>query len=331
MHRVIDVHSHMLCDEWLDILRAHGAPHMTYGPTASGAHWVFRDGIPFMRPIPAMFDYDARLAAMAKAGVSMAVLSLTGPNVYWGGEHGSTQAARAMNASFARAQREHPAHLRWLASLPFEYPALAVEELARSVDEGAVGVMVLSNIGGRQLIDPLFAPVWREIDRRALPVFLHPTVPCGCQGMGLERYGLMTSVGFTFDSTAAVSLMISDGFFDRHPALQLIVAHGGGALPFLAPRLDRCFDSYAESREKIARHPGEYLRRLYADTALFSQATLELTVGCFGPDHVLYGTDFPHPIADLDGILSRVNALPPDVRDAVRGANAAKLFGLDDA
>ena len=187
MHNVIDVHSHMLCDEWLDILHTCGAPHMTYGPVASGAKWVFRNGVPFMSPIPAMFDYPARIAAMDKAGVTTAILSLTGPNVYWGDAQASERAARAMNASFARAERDYPGRLRWMASLPFEYPDSAIEELARSIDEGAVGVMVLSNIGGRQLIDPLFAPVWKEIDRRALPVFLHPTVPCGCEGMGIER------------------------------------------------------------------------------------------------------------------------------------------------
>ena len=139
----------------------------------------------------------------------------------------------------------------------------------------------------------------------------------------------MTSVGFTFDSTAAVSLMINHGFFDEYPALKLIVAHGGGALPFLAPRLDRCFDVYIESRAVIRKHPAKYLKRLYADTALFSEATLALTIGCFGEDHVLYGTDFPHPIADLEGILSRVDALPGHASNKVRGANAARLFGIE--
>lgn len=328
MRSVIDVHSHMMCDEWLELLRTRGGPRMTYGPVASGANWVKRDGVPVMRPIPAMFDYDARLAAMDKAGVAMAVLSLTGPNVYWGDEEASSRAARVMNESFARAQREHPSRFRWMASLPFEHPRRAVEELARSVDEGAVGVMVLSNIADRQLIDPLFAPVWKEIDRRALPVFLHPTTPCGCAGMGLERYSLMTSVGFTFDSTAAVGLMIHDGFFERYPALKLIVAHGGGALPFLGPRMDRCFEVYVEARETLKRPPGTYLSRLYADTALFSDSTLALTLETFSEDRVLYGTDFPHPIADLEGILARIDRLPARVRDKVRGGNAASLFGI---
>jgi predicted TIM-barrel fold metal-dependent hydrolase len=62
---------------------------------------------------------------------------------------------------------------------------------------------------------------------------------------------------------------------------------------------------------------------------LFSEATLALTLATFGDDHVLYGTDFPHPIADLEGILGRVDRLPGDARDKVRGRNAALLFGLE--
>lgn len=325
---VIDVHSHMLCQEWLDILRAHGAPRITMGRAASGKEWIYSDGVQFMLPIPAMFDYEHRFAAMDQAGVAMAILSLTGPNVYWGDEHASTAAARAINDSFARAQHDHPKRIRWMASLPFEYPASAVGELARAADRGAVGVMVLSNIGGKPLTDPLFAPVWAEIDRRGLPVFLHPTVPCGCGMMGMEVYQLTASVGFTFDSTLAVSRMIHDGFFDRYPRLRLIVAHGGGALPFLAPRLDRCFDSYVECRDNIATHPSDYLQRLYADTALFSADTLALTLKSFGEGHVMYGTDFPHGIADMPGILSRVDALPAPLRDRVRGGNARALFGI---
>ena len=56
-----------------------------------------------------------------------------------------------------------------------------------------------------------------------------------------------------------------------------------------------------------------------------------MTLATFGEDHVLYGTDFLHPIADLDGILARVNALPGTVRDKLRGGTAAALFGLSVA
>jgi aminocarboxymuconate-semialdehyde decarboxylase len=323
VHNAIDVHSHMLCREWLELFRAHSGPRFSIKRLASGYEVIHFDGVPFMTPQPAMFDYPERFRAMDAAGVAMAV-----PNVYWGDEEASSRAARAINDSFADAQQLYPERIRWMASLPFQYPRRAVEELARAVDRGAVGVMVLGNIGERSLTDPLFAPVWQEIDRRALPVFLHPTVPCGCGVMDMVVYQLSASVGFTFDSTLAVSRMIYDGFFDRYPKLKLIVAHGGGTLPFLAPRLDRCFEVIAACRERISQPPSAYLKRIYADSVLYSSAALASSLSAFGEDRVLFGSDYPHNISDMKGILGRIDALQPAVRDAVRGGNARRVFGI---
>ncbi|NBX91260.1 MAG: 2-amino-3-carboxymuconate-6-semialdehyde decarboxylase, partial [Betaproteobacteria bacterium] len=119
----------MLCPEWLDLLKARGAPRVTVKRIPSG-EWIHVDGVPFMLPVPAMFDYEHRFKAMDGAGVDMAVLSLTGPNVYWGDEAASTRAAELINDSFAAAQRDFPKRIRWMASLPFEYPRRALEELA---------------------------------------------------------------------------------------------------------------------------------------------------------------------------------------------------------
>src|SRR5687767_1195957 len=242
MHIAIDVHSHMLCKEWLDLFKAHSGPRFTIQRVTGGAEVIHYDGVAFMTPQPTMFDYPARLTAMDQAGVGMAILSLTGPNVYWGDADASSAAARAINDSFSDASRKYPDRIQWMASLPMQFPDRAVAELDRAIAKGASGVVVLANVGGVSLTDPLFAPIWAEIDRRALPVFVHPTVPCGCGVMDMAVYQLSASVGFTFDSTLAVARMIYDGFFDRYSHLKLIVAHGGGALPFLAPRLDRCHE-----------------------------------------------------------------------------------------
>jgi aminocarboxymuconate-semialdehyde decarboxylase len=328
MQQAIDVHSHMLCQEWLDLFRANSGGRFSIQQVTGGKEVIHYDGVAFMTPEKRMFDYGQRMAAMDEAGVGMAVLSLTGPNVYWGDEQASTRAAQAINDSFAQAEKEYPARIRWMASLPFQYPDSALKELARAVDKGAKGVMVLGNIGGASLTDPRFAPVWAEIDRRALPVFLHPTVPCGCAEMDMAVYQLSASVGFTFDSTLAVSRMIFDGFFDRYPKLKLIVAHGGGTLPFLAPRLDRCYDVIAACRTKIAERPSTYLKRIYADSILYSREALLSTLQAFGEDRVLFGSDYPHNISDMLGILARINELPPAVRDKLRGGNAQRVFGI---
>jgi aminocarboxymuconate-semialdehyde decarboxylase len=328
MHKAIDVHSHMLCREWLELFRAHSGPRFTIKKVASGTEVVHFDGVPFMTPQAAMFDYPERFRAMDEAGVAMAVLSLTGPNVYWGDEEASTRAARAINDSFRDAQKLYPERLRWMASLPMQHPKRALEELARALDDGASGAMMLANIGERSLTDPLFAPVWQEIDRRALPVFIHPTVPCGCGVMDMVVYQLSASVGFTMDTTLAVSRMIYDGFFDRYPKLKLITAHGGGTLPFLAPRLDRCYDVIPSCREKIRERPSAYLKRIYADSVLYSPEALRMTVDAFGSEHVLFGSDYPHNISDMKGILGRIDQLAVEERDRVRGANAARIFKI---
>jgi len=141
-------------------------------------------------------------------------------------------------------------------------------------------------------------------------------------------YQLSASVGFTFDSTLAVSRMIFDGFFDRYPKLKLIVAHGGGTLPFLASRLDRCYDVIAACRTKIAERPSTYLKRIYADSILYSREALQSTLQAFGEDRVLFGSDYPHNISDMIGILARINELPPAARDKLRGGNAQRVFGI---
>lgn len=328
MQIAIDIHSHMLCPEWLDLFKANCGPRFTIQKVVGGAEVIHYDGVAFMTPQPTMFDYPKRIEAMDKAGVGMAVLSLTGPNVYWGDAKASSAAARAINDSFAEASAKYPQRIRWMASLPMQFPDQALEELDRATKKGAVGVVVLANVGGASLTDPLFAPIWKEIDRRALPVFVHPTVPCGCGDMDMQVFQLSASVGFTFDTTLAVSRMIYDGFFDTYQHLKLITAHGGGTLPFLASRLDRCFDVVAACRTKIKSRPSTYLKRIYADSVVYSSEALRDSIEAFGDEHVLYGTDFPHNISDMPGTLALIEGLSPKQRDNVRGANAQRVFKI---
>jgi aminocarboxymuconate-semialdehyde decarboxylase len=248
--------------------------------------------------------------------------------VFWGDAGVSLAAARGMNDGFAAAQRAHPDRIRWFCSLPWQHAELAVAELERATAQGAKGVMVLANIGGKHLTDAVFAPVWRAIDEHALPVLIHPTAPPGSAALGMEEFQLTAPIGFTFDTTLAVSRMIYDGFFDRHERLKIIASHGGGALPFLIGRLDQCWENIPAAAAKTKLKPSDYARQIYADTVVFRQDALEMTVGVFGSENVLYGSDYPHTIGDPIGCLARVDALADGVRERVRGRNAARVFGL---
>ncbi len=325
---VIDVHTHCLTEAWFRLLQQHGGPRYTVGEVSGGLRAIHLDGAPFMTPVPPMFDYAMRLRTMDACGVDVCVVSLTCPNCYWGGPDVSLQAAKIMNDDMAAAQTAHPDRLRWFASLPWQYPALALAELDRAVAAGASGVMVLANIGGMPLTDPAFAAIWQAIDAKALPVLVHPTAPPGVAEMDMSRFQLTASIGFTFDTSLATARMIYDGFFERHRRLKIIAAHGGGALPYLVSRMDQCYDNIPACREKIARRPSEYLPQINADAVVFAPEVLDLCMKVFGADNVMYGSDYPHTIGDMPGCLARVNGLPDAMRDKVRGRNAQRVFGF---
>ena len=328
MTPVIDVHTHMLSKEWLALLEQHGRPSYTLETVRGGLKAIHLDGAPFMTPVPNMFDWEARIKNMDKARVDVAVTSLTCPNAFWGSAEVSLKAARIMNDDMAKAQQAWPDRIRWFASLPWQHSDLALQELKRSCDAGAVGVMVLANIAGKTLTDPAFSSIWKEIDRRGLPVLVHPSAPAGAKELQLHEYQLTAPIGFTFDTSLAVARCIYDGFFDRYPNLKLIAAHGGGALPYLVGRLDICWHNIPAAAAKTKQPPSEYMRRIYVDTVVFQQSVLNLAVEVCGEDNVLYGSDYPHTIGDMAGCLSRVDALRDPVKNKVRGENAKRIFKL---
>ncbi len=325
---VIDVHTHCLTEAWFQLLQQHGAPRYSVEQVRGGLRAIHLDGAPFMTPVPAMFDYGLRLKTMNEHGVDVCIVSLTCPNCYWGGANVSLQAAKIMNDDMAAARTTYPGRIEWFASLPWQYPDLAQAELERAIANGAIGVMVLANIDGKPLTDPAFEAIWRAIDAKALPVLVHPTAPPGVAAMDMQRFQLTASIGFTFDTSLAVSRMIYDGFFDRYGKLRIIASHGGGALPYLISRMDQCFDNIPACREKISVRPSEYMSRICADAVVFAPGVLDLCVAAFGAENVLYGSDYPHTIGDMPGCLARVNSLPDAVRDKVRGGNARRVFGI---
>lgn len=325
---VIDIHTHMLSHGWMALLREKGAPLYEVHPVANGRQCIFRGDAPVMVPTPGHFDYALRIRDMDAAGVDLAVVSLTCPNVYWGGREVSGHAARLVNDEMAEAQRTWPDRIRWFASLPWEYPDDAVAELRRAHGKGAVGVMVLANIAGRKLTHPDFAPVWQLIDDLALPVLVHPTDPPGVDQMDMRERDLTWSVGFIFDTTLAIGRMILDGFLDRYPNLKIIASHGGGALPYLVGRFEKGWHISTFEDRVIQRPPSEYLQRIFYDAVTYTADALRYCIQVGGRESVLYGSDYPHIVGDMAGILGNVDSLPPDQRRAIRHRNAERIFGL---
>jgi aminocarboxymuconate-semialdehyde decarboxylase len=320
--KVVDVHTHMYSPGWVKAVEAAADPNFRIGENRA---LIYRGGS-IGRMTPPMLDWDLRIKDMDAAKVDVGLISLTAPNVYWGTRAQSVAAARSINDDFAAAEMKYDGRIRWFASLPFQYEQEALAELRRAKDNGAIGVCTLTNILGTPLTAPQFRQVWRECEAMQMPVFIHPTTPF-TDGMGLADFGLGNTIGFTSETSLCFARLILEGVLDELPNLQLIACHGGGAFPFLAARFDIMWERTTSAR-KNAAPPSSYLRRLWYDSIVYDQQTLEFLVERVGSDRVLYGSDYPFTIGDMKGILGRVDALPGAQRDAVRSGNAQRLFDL---
>ena len=323
--KVIDVHTHMYSRSWLAALKGAADKDVKVQSGPKGDAILYRwAGIGTLGP--EMYDWDARIQQMDAAGVDIALISLSAPNVYWGSRAVSARAARNINDEFAAAQQKYAGRIRWMASLPWNDAGDAVSELHRARDKGAIGVCMLTNILGVPLTDERFRAIWREIEALRMPTFIHPTLPFN-DGMGLNLPALANAIGFTSETSLCFARMMVEGFLDAFPKLELIACHGGGALPYLATRIDRCWDRMIADKQ-TREAPSTYLKRLHFDSIVYDSATLEHLVSCVGEDRVLYGSDYPFSLGDMPGILARVDALPTQQRDKIRSGNAHRLFDI---
>ncbi|MBT3915649.1 MAG: amidohydrolase [Rhodospirillaceae bacterium] len=323
---VIDIHTHSLSEKWLNLVREKGKPDLEIGTHPNGNEFLIEFGTPSMGLTEGMFDYQRRIKDMDAEGIDVSIVSLTSPNTFWGTEEIGVECARIMNDDMAAAQTSYPDRIRFFATLPWEYPKRAAEELERAVGLGAVGVMTLANVRGKYLNDQLFDPVWTDIEKRGLPVLIHPTIPLGSEKMDLGTHRLAAPVGFMFDTTLAIARMIMDGFIDRYPNIKIIAAHAGGFLPYVSKRMDLFFEK-AEFEKKITDNPSTYLERIYYDSIIYQADGLQSLINLAGPDRIMFGTDYPHP-ADIPVLKQLVADLPTDQSTKIFGTAAERLFKL---
>lgn len=324
---IIDFHNHFYPPEYIEALRgdasavrvtddAHGNPCIHYPGDYNVAVRGHRD-----------IEYRQRV--LDAEGVSRQVLTLTTPGTHVEDPATAVKFARLVNDAFARVIAERGSHFTALATLPLNDPSASVAELTRAMTELRLpGAMLFSNINGVALADERFHPLYEEANRRHAVLYIHPTDPVGVEAM--TEYWLMPLIGFTFDTTLAAAKLVFSGVAGRYPNIRWVLTHMGGAIPYLAERLDRGYFAFPDCRAHIDRPPSEYLRRFYYDTVNFNVDAMKLALAFAGPDRLLAGSDYPHQIGSIPKMIESLRALP--VSDAERagilGGNAAALLGI---
>jgi len=303
----LDLHTHYYPPAYFERIERSGGD-FSFGTSPTGQRIIRYRGARFFGITAPMTDVAKRLEDMDRVGIDTEVLSLSTPNVYFAEGKAQADVARRVNEAYAELATKHPGRFLGFASIPMDDPDGALRELERAVDELRMqGVVLLSNIRGRALADPLYRPFFEEANRRQLCVFVHPMIPVAADAF--TEYVLGPLVGFPFDTTLAIAKLCFAGIFKRLPNIRWLVAHAGGAVPYLMERLDSGWRDFAECRVNIDEPPSLYLKRLYYDTVTFSPHNLRLLHDVVGTDHMVMGSDYPHLLGSIDKAVSSIDAM----------------------
>jgi aminocarboxymuconate-semialdehyde decarboxylase len=327
--RIVDFHNHFYPPVYLEALRSDAKGAITVSTDAAGNPVLHSPGDANIA-VPPHRDIGHRQRVLDDERIDVQVLTLTSPGTHVHPPALAVRYARMVNDAFAAIVRERGDRFTALATLPLNDPAAAAAELERAMDRlGFRGVMVFGNVNGVALSDPRFHPLYERAHARNAVIYIHPTHPVGVEAMG--KYWLMPLVGFPFDTTLAAASLVFSGVVERFPGITWVLAHLGGAIPYLAERLDRGYRAFPTCREYISRPPSAYLKEFYYDTVNFDRGALQLAIDFAGVDHLLAGSDFPHQIGSLRSMVESIEAqgLPSRETEQILGGNAARLLGLD--
>jgi aminocarboxymuconate-semialdehyde decarboxylase len=324
---IIDVHNHFYPPEYLDALKA-GDSNVKLTIDAEGNPCVHYPG-DYNVAVRGHRDIDYRQGVLEKEGVDTQIITFTTPGTHVESPERAVRFARMVNDAYAKIVRERGPRFSTLATLPLNDPAASVTELRRAMTElKFAGAMVFSNVNGVALADKRFDPLWAEANKLGAVIHIHPTDPVGVEAM--TDFWLMPLVGFLFDTTLAAAKLVFAGVPEKYPNIKWVLSHLGGAIPYLAERLDRGWEAFPDCRVNINKKPSEYLRRFYFDTVNFDPMAVRLAVDFAGAGQVLAGSDYPHQIGSIPKMKESLAALRVNEKERAQilGGNAKTLYRL---
>jgi aminocarboxymuconate-semialdehyde decarboxylase len=329
---MIDLHAHVVLESVLGAA-GHLGPELDDGDESVGRPPCFRVGSYTLvgvryRGSPFM-DLARRLEAMDAAGIDVQVLS---PNPLTYFSHVEAEWAvpfcQRHNDELAALVARAPDRLQGFAQLPMQDPPRARAELERAVGELGLLAPYLGTDLGRPLDDPAFDEVWATCVALDVPVFFHPA-PDGIdrprRDDRLARFDGDLWLGFLYEETLAVSSLVLGGVLDRHADLDVCVSHGGGAISWLAERMEHAARTrpWADDALGEAGAVSERLRRIWWDAHVGGPVALGALLAAFGPDRLVAGTN----LAGWD--QTRDPSWGDTALAAAMDANARRLLRLD--
>ena len=328
----IDIHNHFYPTKFLKQLERDGA---TVGLSVETDEWgrqiLVQHGNRVVTITPPMNDIDMRLEDMHQAGFDMQILTLSAPSVDIFPVEIGESLAQVVNDEIAEICQKHPDRFMAFATLPFIDPDRTVKELKRCIDELKFkGACIGTNINGMGLDDQRLDPFYENMSEYDLPIHIHPRAPVDKETY--KDYRLLPMIGFEMDLCVAVVRLVMGGVMDKFPKLKFIVSHLGGAIPYLAERIQNCYEAYPDCQENISGPARDYLKRFYYDTVSFFEPALMCAYAFVGAGRLVLGSDYPHVIGDIKEAITSIEQLdiPQADKEMIYSGNILGLIHWDD-
>ncbi|WP_083743395.1 MULTISPECIES: amidohydrolase family protein [Mycobacterium] len=287
--------------------------------------WLHFDGKRYRRIDHRCWSAAPRLADMDRDGIAVQVVSpIPVTFCYRGDAAAAAELAALQNDFFARMVSNHPTRFAALGAVPLQDPDRAVEELRRCMGRpGFLGVEIGTQVRGIDLSDERFDHFFAIAHELGALILVHPSdqdlLP------RTTSIGLGFGAGMPIETGLAAAALIGSGALARRPRVRLCLAHGAGTLPSLIGRLDKGA-LIAGMTEDSADLPSRQAAALWCDSLTYNPRALDAAVELFGPDHVLFGSDYPFP-AMPEPIDDIVADLPVDLRYRICRTNVEEHYG----
>jgi predicted TIM-barrel fold metal-dependent hydrolase len=263
-----------------------------------------------MMGVPAIFDINVRKKVVDKFKDYCQILSYPMPpfELMTKDPAQTEEYAKIVNDGFAELCAKDPDHFPgWVAQAPMAAPDVGVREAARAMKMGALGVQIYTNVAGRPLDDPAFEPFWKAMNKTETPIWLHPSRTASFpdyQSETKSKYEIWWTLGWSYETAAAMSRLVFSKIMDRYPNLKIITHHMGGIVPMLEGRIGPGWDQigartsdedYQKLKKSLKKRPLDYFKEsFYCDSAVFGgKPATECGLAFYPNDRIVFASDCP--------------------------------------
>jgi aminocarboxymuconate-semialdehyde decarboxylase len=295
---------------------------------------------------PTLTDQEMRMQIIDKYEDYVQVLSGTLPpleEVVSPDE--AAELSRIANDEIAELLTKYPQkYIAAIANLPLNNMDATLKETDRAIKElGFKGIQIYPSVQGKPISLEAFMPLYEMMAEFDLPIWIHPMRRSSVPDFQSEdqSYNQIFSIfGWPYDTTAAMTRLVFAGIFEKFPKIKIITHHGGAMVPYFAERIEVHYNNGlerlgADHFPGLTKHPIEYYRMFYADTALNGNTSaLMCAYDFFGEDHLVFGTDMPYDIENGDvAIRKTIEAIedmdiPDTGKQKIYEENARRLMSL---